>query len=108
MVRIFSVHAGVVGGVATKEIAKSRLEHPNKYVGTCMVGGKSSMHIGIQHAHKTGEVYTHQFTYINVLKPIDLTILKGQFYDEFCDERCVTNAEACSAAWLGRLSPGQI
>ena len=39
----------------------------------------------MQHEHKCGEVYTHQFTYVNAIKPIPTSAYKGME-----DEKLVT------------------
>lgn len=57
------------------QIVDSSLANLNAVVGQCKAECGTFMHIGIQHQHKPCEVYTHQNTYIEGLKPIDGDLL---------------------------------
>ena len=72
-------------GTATRATADSLLAFFEKMVGKCKADFVSFTHIGIQHEHKEGEVYTHQFVYVDAIKPIPTSTYKGME-----DEKLVT------------------
>ena len=84
---LLSVHVDDIKGAATKEVAASLLKHLNEKVGQCKADYGSFMHTGIQHEHSAGEVFTHQYVYIDSITPIDTTLFTGKDDEEMCDSR---------------------
>ena len=82
---IASAHVDDIKGAARKEIAEALLAHLEKHFGPCKAEWTSFMHVGIQHDHKSGEVYCHQNAYIEALRPLKLATLKGKPDDEQVD-----------------------
>ena len=60
------------------------LAHLNKLVGQCKAEYCSFLHTGIQHEHSPGEVFTHQYVYIESITPIDAALLVGKDEDTLC------------------------
>ena len=60
------------------QVAEPLLKHLGFAVSTCKAEFASFTHTGIQHEHKVGEVYTHQLTYVDAIKPIATNLYSGQ------------------------------
>ena len=82
-----SVHVDDINGIATKEVAESLLKHFNDQVGQGKADYNSSLHAGIQHEHSAGQVFTHQYVYIDSITPIEPSLLTGKGDEALCDSK---------------------
>ena len=82
---LLSVHVDDINGTAPKEIADSLLKYLNDKVGRCKADCTSFLHTGIQHESAPGSVFTHQYVYIDSIKPIDADTLTSKDEDSICD-----------------------
>ena len=72
------MHAGDVKGTATRQTADLLLIHLIGKVGQCKADCGSSFHAGIRHEHCPGEVYTHQYVYIDSITSIEVSLFIGK------------------------------
>ena len=85
---LLSVHVDDINGTAPKSVAESLLRHLNGNVGQCKTDFDSFLHIGIQHEHSRGCVFTHQYVYVGSISPIKSEIVGGKDDDALCDGPC--------------------
>ena len=61
------------------------LKHLNAKVGQCKADYDNFIHTGIQHDHSAGQVFIHQYVYIDSITPIDSTLFTGKDDEALCD-----------------------
>ena len=61
------------------------LKHLNNTVGQCKVDYTSFLHIGIQHESAPGNIFIHQYVFIDSITPIDANTLSGKDEDALCE-----------------------
>lgn len=83
---LLSAHVDDIKGIATRQTADFLLAHLKKAVGTCKADYGSFLHTGIQHEHSPGEVYTHQYVYIDIVAPIEVSLLIGGDEEALCTQ----------------------
>lgn len=81
---LLSVHVDDIKGIAPMEIADSLLADFNKGLGQCEIDCGSFLHIGIQHEHQAGSVFSHQYVYVDSITPIDSSLLVGKEDESLC------------------------
>ena len=85
---LLSVHVDDIKGTAPKAVAESLLAHLNASVGSCKADYGSFLHTGIQHEHSPGVVFTHQYVYVDSVKPISSDLYIGKEDEALCDAAC--------------------
>lgn len=85
---LLSAHAGVIKGTTPKDVADSLLRHLNESAGQCEADCNSFLHTDIQHKHSPGEVFTHQYVYVDSIQPIKSDLCQGKDDEALCDGPC--------------------
>ena len=85
---LLSAHVDDIKGTAPKEVSDSPLRHLNESAGQCKVDCSSFLHIGIQHEHSPGVVFTRQYVYVDSIQPIRSELHQGKDDEALCDGPC--------------------
>ena len=83
---LLSVHVDDIKGTATTEVAETLLKHLNAKVGQCKADYNNFIHTGIQQDHTAGQVFIHQYVYIDSITPIgkdDEALCDPQLHEAF-------------------------
>ena len=75
---LLSAHVGDIKGTARRFAAEPLFGHLDRLVGQCGADNGSSLHTGIQHEHRPGEVFIHQFVHVDSVVPIESSLRTGR------------------------------
>ena len=70
MIMILSAHVADLKGACRKEVALQLIAHLEKHFGKVKIDYDEFIHTGVKHERKKDGVMTHQFAYVEQLKPL--------------------------------------
>ncbi len=82
---LLSTHVDDLKGVARRQVAEQLLKHLETHFGPCKAEWGTFLHTGIKHMHSPGRVECHQNDYIDSLRPMSVTHLRGKDDSELVD-----------------------
>ena len=74
---ILSAHVDDLMGAARRSVAESLLRHLEAAFGPCKAEWGTFLHTGIQHIHSPGRIECHQNEYVDSLRPMSISHLRG-------------------------------
>ena len=81
-IMVLSTHVDDLKGGAKRQFAEHLLQHLETCVGKCKSEWSKFTHTGVQHEHTPGHHWAHQAAYVEQLRPIDASKLKGRSESE--------------------------
>ena len=84
---VLSTHVDDLKGAARRHVAEDLLKHLERHFGKCKSEWGSFTHTGIAHEHTPGQVICHQHAYVDALRPMDISHLRGRDDMEMVDDR---------------------